>query len=139
MTSRALFRAERLLESARGVRPVLGIDTSSPIARLALVADGRVAACVSRRTRSHAAELADAVAELLGSSDLGFTDLGAVAVAIGPGSFTGLRIGISYAKGLAVASGCALVGVPSLDCIALAARASPGGGESLICAVVDAR
>ena len=139
MTSRALFRADRLLESARGVRPVLGIDTSSPIARLALIASGRVVASISRRTRSHAAELAVAVAELLDSAASRITDLGAVAVAIGPGSFTGLRIGISYAKGLAMASNCALVGIPILDCMALAALEHAGGGEGLVCPVVDAR
>ncbi|MGH7865581.1 MAG: tRNA (adenosine(37)-N6)-threonylcarbamoyltransferase complex dimerization subunit type 1 TsaB [Candidatus Binataceae bacterium] len=139
MTSRALFKADRLLEAASGVRPVLGIDTSSPIARLALVAYGRVVASESRRPRSHAAELADAVAQLLASAAVGISDLAAVAVAIGPGSFTGLRIGISYAKGLAMASHCAVVGIPSLDCLALAALERAGNRERLICPVVDAR
>jgi tRNA threonylcarbamoyladenosine biosynthesis protein TsaB len=134
-----LFRADRLLESASGVRPVLGIDTGTSIARLALLADGRVVATSSQRTRSHAAELAENVAELLGSTGVAAADLGAVSVAIGPGSFTGLRIGISYAKGLAVASGCAMIGVSSLDSLALGALDEGGAAEGLVCPVVDAR
>ncbi len=59
----------------------------------------------------------------------------AVAVTIGPGSFTGLRIGLSFAKGLAFASGLRIVGVPTLDALALAAP--PWSG--VLCAGLDAR
>jgi tRNA threonylcarbamoyladenosine biosynthesis protein TsaB len=61
------------------------------------------------------------VDELLSSAGFTIRDLAAIAVGIGPGSFTGLRIGLSYAKGLAMASGCALTGVPGFDAMALAA------------------
>jgi tRNA threonylcarbamoyladenosine biosynthesis protein TsaB len=59
----------------------------------------------------------------------------AIAVAIGPGSFTGLRIGLSFAKGLAFASGLRIVGVPTLDALALAAPPWTG----TLCAALDAR
>ena len=90
--------------------------------------------------RSHGAALPGAVDELLRAAGCRIRDLGAVAVGIGPGSFTGLRVGISYAKGLAMASGCATLGVPGFDAMALAAleRDNTATGR-LVSVVVDAR
>ena len=140
MTSRVLCRVNRLLEQAAATRPVLGLDTSTPIASLALIAGGTVAASVTRPVSSHGGALAGAVDELLGAAGLGIGGVGAIAVGTGPGSFTGLRIGLSYAKGIAMGSRCALVGVPSFDAMALAAleRNSTDPGR-LVCVVVDAR
>jgi tRNA threonylcarbamoyladenosine biosynthesis protein TsaB len=140
MTSRVLCRVNRLLELAASTRPVLGLDTSTSIAHLALIAAGRVAASVARPVTSHGAALPGAVDEVLGSAGVAPGDLGAIAVGTGPGSFTGLRIGISYAKGLAMASGCALVGVPSFDAMALAALEGDNiSAGALVGVVVDAR
>src|SRR5271163_41481 len=140
MTSRVLCRVNRLLEQTAAVRPVLGLDTSTSIASLALLSGGRVAARIERPVTSHGAALPDAVDELLRAAGLTLGGLGAIAVGIGPGSFTGLRIGLSYAKGIAMASGCALVGVPGFDAMALAAlernNLEPG---RLVCVVADAR
>jgi tRNA threonylcarbamoyladenosine biosynthesis protein TsaB len=140
MTSRVLCRVNRLLEQTAAVRPVLGLDTSTSIASLALLSGGRVAARIERPVTSHGAALPDAIDELLGEAGLTLGGLGAIAVGIGPGSFTGLRIGLSYAKGIAMASGCALVGVPGFDAMALAAlernNLEPG---RLVCVVADAR
>jgi tRNA threonylcarbamoyladenosine biosynthesis protein TsaB len=84
--------------------------------------------------------LPGAVDELLSAAGLAIGALGAIAVGTGPGSFTGLRIGLGYAKGIAMASGCALVGVPGFDAMALAAlernNTDPG---RLVCVVMDAR
>ena len=140
MTSRVLCRVSRLLEQAAATRPVLGLDTSTSIASLALIAGGRVAASIARPVTSHGAALPGAIDELLGAAGLAIGGLGAIAVGTGPGSFTGLRIALSYANGFAMASGCALVGVPSFDAVALAAleRNNTDRGR-LVCVVVDAR
>lgn len=140
MTSRVLCRVNRLLEQAAGSSPVLGLDTSTSIATLALIAGGKVTASLERPVTSHGAALPSAVDELLRTAGLSIPDIGAIAVGTGPGSFTGLRIGISYAKGIAMASGCALVGVPGFDAMALAALERNNIPEGrLVCMVVDAR
>src|SRR5271155_2075513 len=117
MTSRELFKADRLLGQSVSTGPVLGLYTGTPIASLALVARGRVLGETSRAAGSHGATLPDAVAELLASAGVGIRELAGIAVAIGPGSFTGLRIALSYAKG-ALAAGAAQPGdtiCPLLD------------------------
>jgi tRNA threonylcarbamoyladenosine biosynthesis protein TsaB len=140
MTSRVLCRVNRLLEEAAATRPVLGLDTSTSIASLALLAGGRVAAAVERPVTSHGAALPGAIDELIRAAGLTIGDVGAIAVGTGPGSFTGLRIGLSYAKGVALASGCAVVGVPGFDAMALAALARNNVETGrLVCVVVDAR
>jgi tRNA threonylcarbamoyladenosine biosynthesis protein TsaB len=120
---------------------VLGIDTGGPRADLALVAGGRVLGEASHSVASHGAELPEAVAGLLGVAGLATGELKAIAIGIGPGSFTGLRVGLSYAKGLKLAIGCALLGIPSLDTLALTALAqmSTSPPPRVICPVLDAR
>ena len=140
MTSRELFRAERLFELGAGVGPVLGLDTASATASLAILSHGKILAQVTRSASSHGAELPAAAAEVVAQAGLELRDLQGIAVGIGPGSFTGLRVGIAYAKGLILALRCALIGIPTFDCLALAAFewvSAPEG--SLICPIVDAR
>lgn len=144
MTSPVLCRVSRLLEQAAETGPVLGLDTSTQIASLAIVARGRVADSIARTASSHGAALPGAVDELLSAAGFKIRDLGAIAVGIGPGSFTGLRIGISYAKGLAMATGCATLGVPGFDAMALTVLESDNTGIGtdlgrLVSVVVDAR
>jgi tRNA threonylcarbamoyladenosine biosynthesis protein TsaB len=119
----------------------MGLDTSGPTASLALVRDGAVVAEVARSATSHGAELPDAVDALLRQAGCGIRELAGIAVGLGPGSFTGLRIGLSYVKGLVMALGCAAVGVPTFDLFALAAveGAPSAPADSLICPIVDAR
>ena len=66
----------------------------------------------------------------------GVADIGLVAVSIGPGSFTGLRIGLSAAKGIALSTGCDLVSVPTLEALA---HVADGAGRGPVCTVLDAR
>lgn len=141
MTSRVLFRAERLLEKGAAAGPVMGLDTASQTASLALISGGNVVAEVARSATSHGAELPAAVDALLKQAGGELRDLAAIAIGLGPGSFTGLRVGLSYVKGLVMALGCAVVGVPTFDSLALAAleRASSVEVDTLICPVVDAR
>src|SRR5260370_10933533 len=141
MTSRTLCTVEAALAAGAQAGPVLGIDTGGPRADLALIVGGRVLAEVSHSVASHGAELPEAVAGLLGRAGLAAAELKAIAIGIGPGSFTGLRVGLSYAKGLKLATGCALLGIPNLDTLALTALAeiSATAAPRLICTVLGAR
>src|SRR6202023_1676413 len=140
MISRVLCRVNRLLDQAAAARPVLGLDTSTSIASLAVIAGGRVAASLERPVTSHGAALPGAIDEVLAAAGLAISGLGAIAIGTGPGSFTGLRIGLSYAKGIAMASRCVLVGVPGFDAMALAALERNNIPEDrLVCVVGDAR
>ena len=87
--------------------------------------------------RRHVETLTPAVDQLLGLVGLVPGDLEVVAVDVGPGLFTGLRVGVAAAKGLAQALGIGVVGVTSLDILTAAAAAS--GRSGLVLAAVDAR
>ena len=140
MISRALFKAEHLLQQGASAGHILGLDTGTSIASLALVSQGRIVQTINRPVPSHGAAIPGMVDEIVGRAGLSIRDLNAIAVGIGPGSFTGLRIGISYVKGLAMATGCAMAGVPSFDAIALAAwDAATVRLGALICVIFDAR
>ncbi len=140
MTSRALCKVEVLLARAREVGPLLALDTGSPVLGLAIVSHGRILAELARPPRSHAADLPSAVDEVLASAGLDQGDLSAVAVALGPGSFTGLRVGLSYAKGVALALKCPLVGIASLDALAVGALEMPAiTAQAKVCSLLDAR
>jgi tRNA threonylcarbamoyladenosine biosynthesis protein TsaB len=89
-----------------------------------------------RESRAHVASLPRLVARVLADAGLTLDDVEAVAVSIGPGSFTGLRIGLGFAKGLVLASGVPLAAVPTLEALAWVADAEPG---QTICAALDAR
>ena len=129
----------QVLEACRAAGPVLGIDTGSPTASLGVVADGRICAALSRGVRSHCAGLPEAVDEILAAAGITIRDLRAVAVAVGPGSFTGLRIGLSYAKGICLATNLAIMGVSTLDAVSLCIPASELVTGSTVCPVLDAR
>ena len=139
MISRVLL-ADALLRAGAAAGPVLGLDTGTPIAHLGIVSEGRVLASVATPGRSHGANLPELAEATLLSAGLHFKDLAAIAIGIGPGSFTGLRVGVSYVKGLAFARKLKVAGVPSLDAIALCAadEADRDCGVT-ICPVIDAR
>jgi tRNA threonylcarbamoyladenosine biosynthesis protein TsaB len=85
----------------------------------------------------HATRLMPLVVELLGDAGLSWNELDRIAVGLGPGTFTGLRIGIATARALAQASGVPLVGISTLQSLALAATTA-ADADSVI-AVLDAR
>jgi tRNA threonylcarbamoyladenosine biosynthesis protein TsaB len=103
---------------------LLGIDTSTSAASACVLrADGEwfeVAPPPGRLQRppAHATELMPAVAEVMSRAGVGWADLDAIAVGVGPGAFTGLRIGVATARGLAGASGLPLRPVSSLAALA---------------------
>lgn len=100
---------------------LLAIDTATRVISLALHDGERVLAEASWETANHhTVELAPAVQGMLSRAGLTPAQLKAVAVALGPGSFTGLRIGLGLAKGLATACQIPLIGVPTLEILAAA-------------------
>lgn len=110
---------------------ILALDTATRTISLALAAEHTVLAEAMWLTRNnHTVELAPAVERMLAEAGLTARDLTAIAVAIGPGSFTGVRIGLAFAKGLALAQGKPLIGVPTLD---VAVRAlPPATGQAIV-------
>ena len=107
------------------MRYILAIDTAGPEGSVALVVDGRLLGVSPLPEAGHSEALSGAAARLLEDAGLAFRDLGAIAVAEGPGSFTGLRIGLAWAKGVAWGAGIPLVLVSSHESLALA-HAAPG-------------
>jgi tRNA threonylcarbamoyladenosine biosynthesis protein TsaB len=115
---------------------VLGIDTSTPCASVGLADDGGVISeYLLNVPVTHSERLLAAIHFVLNEAGCAVEALDGWAVSLGPGSFTGLRIGISTVKGLAYATGRPVVGVPTLD--GLAAQVSPT--PYLICPILDAR
>jgi len=126
---------------------ILGIDTATAVASVALINDGELVAeqnhlkesqaftAVSSSKGNHAEVLVPLVQSLLGEADVSLDRLSGIAVSIGPGSFTGLRIGLATAKGIAYDAGLPIVGVSTLH--ANAARVKNFDGT--ICALLDAR
>lgn len=114
---------------------LLGVDTSTQSVGIAIY-DGSQILCeeswISRRF--HTVELAKAVSENLSRAGLNTADLDVLAVAIGPGSFTGLRIGLALIKGIAFTQQLPVIGVPTLD---ITAQAVPPA-EKKLAAVLQA-
>lgn len=120
---------------------IILIETSTSLCSVALEQDGRiVSARESDAPKAHAAMTAPFVKEVLDGQGLAVSDCDAVCVSAGPGSYTGLRVGVSTAKGLCFASGLPLLAVGTLDI--LARQAIEGGlpeGVKHIIPMVDAR
>jgi len=94
----------------------LAIDTSTDTASLALVQDGKVLAeSTWRSEQNHSVELLPKLAQLLNETEAGIQAISSVIVAKGPGSFNGLRVGLSTAKGLAFSLGIPIIGISSLE------------------------
>jgi tRNA threonylcarbamoyladenosine biosynthesis protein TsaB len=114
---------------------LLALDSSSNVASLALLRDSSVAADLRWNVgRRHSQELIAHLDALLAQVDAKVADLTAVAVALGPGSFNGVRVGVTAAKTLAMALAIPLCGVCTLDVIASGVAAEHAG----VCAVLEA-
>jgi tRNA threonylcarbamoyladenosine biosynthesis protein TsaB len=118
---------------------ILGFDTATPDTVVALQADGaeplelRHAPAPGERP-GHASQLLPLARALLDRAGLAFADVGRLGVGVGPGTFTGLRIGVATARALAQATGADLVAVSTLRALAEAA-----GHDGPVLAVLDAR
>ncbi len=117
---------------------ILGIETSTDICSVALFRDDEVVALREGGGSEHARMLAPYIDEILREVGIPASALDAVAVSAGPGSYTGLRIGVSTAKGLCYSLGIPLIAVGSLESLAcqVAGRFSE---SALLCPMIDAR
>ena len=114
---------------------VLAIDTCLDACQAALIDNDAV---IFSRTepmhRGHQERLAPMLAEAMQAAGAGFDALDRIGVTVGPGSFTGLRVGLAFAKGLAIARGVPCIGVGVLEALAVSAGADGG-----VLAAIDAR
>lgn len=102
---------------------ILGIDTSTDICGIALTDDKTlITEFRSNIRRAHAEKIIHAIDRVLVDAKLKLHEIDGIAISIGPGSFTGLRIGLAAVKGLVLATKLAVVSVPSLDALVLSAR-----------------
>lgn len=115
---------------------VLAIDTATEACSVALLDGNDVTMRFIEVGRGHADEVLGMVDAVLRESGVGLRELDGIAASIGPGSFTGVRICVSVAQGLAFGAGLPVVGVTTLE--ALAAQARRAGGEAVL-ACLDAR
>jgi tRNA threonylcarbamoyladenosine biosynthesis protein TsaB len=102
---------------------LLALDTSTRIAGVALFHEGALLdECTWRSELNHSTELGPVVAAMLARQSVAASGLDAIAVAIGPGSFNGLRVGVSMAKGMSQALSIPVVGIDTLELLAYQQR-----------------
>ncbi len=118
---------------------ILAIDASAEACSAAILRGDVCTSLHSNEPRAHAQMLLPMVDQLLNQSGIGLSSVDAVGFSKGPGSFTGLRIGLGVAQGLAFGAGLPMVGISSLEAMAVT-QCSPesDGDEQFIC-VIDAR
>jgi len=112
----------------------LAIDTAGPRLQLALLGPGGTDISVDALAQGHAELIFPRIATLLERQGLAYSELTRIGVTAGPGSFTGLRIGLSAARGLGLALGIPVLGIPTLFAISLAAPP-----EKALAVLLDAR
>lgn len=120
---------------------VLAIDTAATACSVAAV--GRLGQCAHESIamdRGHAEALVPLIERVMGGAGIGFADLDLIAVTVGPGAFTGLRVGLATARGLALATGLPCIGVSTTLALAAACRAAgPFADNALIVSVMDSK
>jgi tRNA threonylcarbamoyladenosine biosynthesis protein TsaB len=116
---------------------ILNIDTAMDVASVCLAKDGKALQLTTNENqKDHAAWLHPSIAEILNHGGLAIKDIEAVAVPIGPGSYTGLRVGLATAKGLCYAMNIPLITISTLEIMGFAVKEE---ADELICPLIDAR
>lgn len=116
---------------------LLALDTATEACSAALWKDGAIYTRAEVVGRNHTQRLIPLVAAVLAEAGLGYSELDGLVCGVGPGSFAGVRIGVSFAKGVALAHELPVLGVSSLGLLAEAALAEPGSDPVLV--AIDAR
>lgn len=119
---------------------ILQIETATTVCSVALANQGKVIALKEINERNvHAEVITVFIDEVLNNAGLKYTQLDAIAVSCGPGSYTGLRIGVSTAKGLCYALDKPLIAVETLEAMAGGIITGGTGASQLLCPMIDAR
>ncbi len=121
---------------------ILALETSTTVCSVALLVGNEVISFrESMEANSHAASLTVFVDEVMKESGMAYANLAAIAVSEGPGSYTGLRIGVSMAKGICYGRGVKLIAVPTLELLAVPVLLGehPEEEDALIVPMLDAR
>lgn len=130
---------------------ILNIETATTVCSVALAKDGELIALKEiNNGYTHAENLTVFIEEIVKEAKIKITDLDAIAISIGPGSYTGLRIGVSTAKGLCYGLGKPLIGISTLKCLTFLVQSSKFKVQSrnetenislvpLLCPMLDAR
>lgn len=115
---------------------ILGIDSSGMVASVAIVQDDVIIAeYTMNHKKTHSETLLPMIDEIVKTSETKLEELDAIAIAAGPGSFTGLRIGAATAKGLAMAVDKPIIPIKTCEGLAF----NMWGAEGLVCPIIDAR
>jgi tRNA threonylcarbamoyladenosine biosynthesis protein TsaB len=118
---------------------ILALDSATAACSVALFGDENVVARRYRElARGHAEILMPMVRDVMDEAGVGFNAVDLIAVTVGPGSFTGLRIGLAAARGLALAAGKPLLGVTTLEAVATAVPAAERSGRTVM-ATLDSK
>lgn len=122
---------------------VLGLDTCMQSCSTAVFRTNGEAGELFRFSealeRGHAEALVPMVERVVAAAQIRYDEIDRIAVTTGPGSFTGVRVGVAVARGLALATGAKLVGIPSLEVIARQARETLDTGDAALAVATDAR
>ena len=119
---------------------ILLLETATPVCSVALLSDGQIVASQqSTEPNAHSSRLAPFIQSLFTQANLPMSSLDAVCVSSGPGSYTGLRIGVSSAKGICYALNIPLLAVPTLESMAAHYYALHNDYDGLVCPMIDAR
>ncbi len=119
---------------------ILSIETSGANCSVALHHDGTIVGFVQVDfAQAHAARLAPLIDQVFKDASLSPRSLNAVAISAGPGSYTGLRIGTSTAKGICFSLAIPLIAVNTLDLLAYQGRKKVDDSNALLCPMIDAR
>lgn len=119
---------------------ILNIDTATEAAHVSLAQNGVVLQqLVNQTQKEHASFVQPAIEQLIKTAGISFTDIAAIAIAAGPGSYTGLRIGMASAKGLCFALNKPLIAINTLAVMAKAAVLQQQDKTILYCPMIDAR
>ncbi|MBE6569144.1 MAG: tRNA (adenosine(37)-N6)-threonylcarbamoyltransferase complex dimerization subunit type 1 TsaB [Ruminococcaceae bacterium] len=114
---------------------ILAVDTSAPTATAAIMTDGRLTGLYSLQTNTHSTTLLPMIESMLEKLQMTVEDMDLLTATVGPGSFTGIRIGVSTVKGLAFTHNIPCIGVSSLEAMAW----NLSGFQGILCPALNAR